>query len=125
MGCFAIAEGINLGYSGGQIEIILPYLGIAAVMVLSTILEKWNQKGNGWLIVVSSSSYIIYLFHTTFEGFAKAVVHKIPMFADGSNQMLFCCNIIMVVACGVVCPIILHRYVLNKTKVTKVLFGLK
>ena len=76
-------------------------------------------------MVVSASSYIIYLFHTTFEGFAKAVVHRIPVFADGSNEILFCINITLVVACGEVCPIILHRYVLNKTKISKVLFGLK
>ena len=76
-------------------------------------------------MLVSASSYIIYLFHTTFEGFAKAVVHQIPVFADGSNEILFCINISIVVACGVVCPIILHRYVLNKTKISKMLLGLK
>lgn len=79
----------------------------------------------GWLTVVAASSYIIYLFHTTFEGFAKAVVHKLPIFADGSNDLLFIMNITIVVVCGVLCPIVLHRYILNKTKVTKVLFGLK
>lgn len=94
-------------------------------MVLSSWLENWYRKGNQWLLVVSASSYIIYLFHTTFEGFAKAVIHKIPFFVDGNNEVLFCFNITLVVACGVICPIILHRYVLNKTKITKVLFGLK
>ena len=94
-------------------------------MAISSWLERWNRKGNGWLLVVSSSSYIIYLFHTTFEGFAKAVVHRIPIFTDGSNEILFCINISLVVACGVVCPIILHRYVLDKTKISKLLFGLK
>lgn len=119
LGCFAVAEGLTLLNMGGQIAVLLPYLGIAAVMALSNLLEKWNRNGNGWLMVVSASNYIIYLFHTTFEGFAKAVVHRIPVFADGSNQMLFCFNIIIVVACGVVCPIILHRYILNKTKILK------
>lgn len=94
-------------------------------MVLSSLLERWNRKRNGWLLDVSVSSYIIYLFHTTFEGFAKAVIHKIPFFVDGNNEVLFCINVTIVVVCGVLCPIILHRYVLNKTKMTKVLFGLK
>ena len=40
-------------------------------------------------MMVAASSYIIYLFHTTFEGFAKAVVHKIPIFVDTSNELLF------------------------------------
>ena len=103
---------------------LLPYLGIAAIMALSSFMEKWNHKSNKWLMVVSSSSYIIYLFHTTFEGFAKAVVHKIPFFADG-NDVLFIINAFIVVGCGVVCPIILYRCVLNKTHVTKLMFGLK
>ena len=80
---------------------LLPYLGIAAIMALSSFMEKWNHKSNEWLMVVSSSSYIIYLFHTTFEGFAKAVVHKIPFFADG-HDVLFIINAFVVVGCGVV-----------------------
>ena len=124
LGFFAIAEGMNLMDMGGQISMLLPYLGIAAIMAFSSLMEKWNSKSNEWLMVVSSSSYIIYLFHTTFEGFAKALVHKIPFFTDG-NDVLFVINAFVVVCCGVVCPIILHRYVLNKTHITKVLFGLK
>ena len=103
---------------------LLPYLGIAAIMAFSSLMEKWNSKSNEWLMVVSSSSYIIYLFHTTFEGFAKAVVHKISFFTDG-NDVLFIINAFVVVCSGVVCPIILHRYVLNKTHITKIMFGLK
>ncbi len=124
LGFFAIAEGMNLMDMGGQISMLLPYLGIAAIMALSSLIEKCNHKSNEWMMVVSSSSYIIYLFHTTFEGFAKAVVHKIPFFTDG-NDVLFIINASVVVGCGVACPIILHRYVLNKTHFTKVLFGLK
>ena len=124
LGFFAIAEGMNLMDMGGQISMLLPYLGIAAIMALSSLIEKWNHKNNEWLMVVSSSSYIIYLFHTTFEGFAKAVVHKISFFTDG-NEVLFIINVFIVVGCGIVCPIILHRYILNKTHVTKLMFGLK
>lgn len=123
-GFFALAESMNLFDMGGQISLLLPYLGIAAVMTLSSLLKKWNHKSNGWLMVVSSSSYIIYLFHTTFEGFAKAVVYKLPFFTDGNGE-LFVINIFVVVGCGVVCPIILHRYILNKTHMTKIMFGLK
>ena len=124
LGFFAIAEGMNFMDMGGQISMLLPYLGIAAIMALSSLIEKWNHKSNDWLMVVSSSSYIIYLFHTTFEGFAKAVVHKISYFTDG-NEVLFIINVFIVVGCGIVCPIILHRYILNKTHVTKLMFGLK
>lgn len=94
-------------------------------MAFSHVLETCKKVNLGWLMQVSASSYIIYLFHTTFEGFAKAVVHKIPIFADGSNELLFCVNIFVVVVCGVACPIVLHRDLLTKTHITKVLFGLK
>lgn len=93
-------------------------------MAFSSWLER-HYKGHRWLTMVAASSYIIYLFHTTFEGFAKAVVHKLPIFADGSNEMLFVVNVAVVVGCGVVCPIVLYRYVLGRTRITKVLFGLK
>lgn len=76
-------------------------------------------------MMVAASSYIIYLFHTTFEGFAKAVVHKNPIFVDTSNELLFIVNITFVVSCGVFAPVILHRYVFNRYSITKVLFGLK
>ena len=110
---------------GGHISMLLPFIGISTVMALSHSLEKRHKDGKGLLMMVASSSYIIYLFHTTFEGFAKAVVYKIPCFADGTNDVLFIFNIFIVVICGVVCPILLHRYVLNKTHITQMLFGLK
>lgn len=104
---------------------LLPYVGIAAVMVLSHNIEKWNMRGKGLLMIVSGSSYIIYLFHTTFEGFAKAAVHKIPIFADSSNELLFIFNVIVVVSCGIIVPVMLHRYVLRRYSITKVFFGMK
>lgn len=110
---------------GGQILSLLPYVGIATVMVLSHNIEKWNMRGKGLLMIVSGSSYIIYLFHTTFEGFAKAVVPKIPIFVDTSNELLFIVNVSIVVSCGVIAPAILHRYVLSRYSITKLLFGLK
>lgn len=124
LGCFVLVEGLKMMYMGGQVSELLPYLGIAAVMEVSVLLEKWNLKGNGWLMTISYSSYIVYLFHTTFEGFAKAMVHKIPFFTNG-NEILFVINVLVVVSCGVVCPIVLHRYVLSRTHITRVLFGLK
>lgn len=125
LGCFALAESLKLMKLGGAISMFLPYIGITAVMALSSHLGKLNFKANGWLIVVSSSSYIIYLFHTTFEGFAKAFIHKMPFFVDSYNVFLFAIDAMFVVACGIICPILLHRYVLCKSKITKTMFGLK
>lgn len=65
LGFFAIAEGMNLMDMGGQISMLLPYLGIVAIMALSSLMEKWNHKSNEWLMVVAllaiSSTFSILL----------------------------------------------------------------
>lgn len=73
-------------------------------------------------MMVSSSSYIIYLFHTTFEGFTKAIVRKLPI--DTDLWYVFVPSVIVVVLAGVIVPMVLHRYVLNRFKLTRMLFGL-
>lgn len=108
-----------------DLMILMPWLGIGTMMVVSTWLsgfaeKKWMQP----LMMVGASSYIVYLFHTTFMGFAKSFVHKVPMM-NGESDLMFCVGTVIVVTAGVVCPVLLHKYVLNRWNVTKVLFGLK
>lgn len=64
---------------------------------------------------------IIYLFHTTFEGFVKAVFRKLPL--DSDLWYVFVPEALVVITCGVVAPIILFK-VFKCYKVTQVLFGL-
>ena len=110
---------------GGEICIViflLPYVGIFFTLELS----KWLSRGsvpaerNGWL-AVAASSYIIYLFHTTFEGFAKAVFRKLPL--DSGLWYVFVPEALTVIACGVVVPMLLYRF-FRRNRVTRVLFGL-
>lgn len=101
---------------------ILPFVGIGMVMALSSQIAKIGAPKA--LIIISSSSYLIYLFHTTFMGFAKAFVHKVSLM-NGESDLWFSIGAFVVVTAGVVCPVLLHRQVLNRWKVTKVLFGLK
>ena len=75
----------------------------------------------GWLMAVSASSYTIYLFHTTFEGFAKAVFRKLPL--DPGLWYVFVAEAAVAVAIGIVAPLLLHR-LLMKHRSTRVLFGL-
>ena len=74
---------------------------------------------------MAPSTYIIYLFHTTFEGFAKAIVHKIPWIVTAENGWMFIAGALFVHTSGVVGPVLLHRYVLVRSRITKFLFGLK
>lgn len=124
--CFACGEGVYLmrctTFMG--FGMILSAIGIWFIIEVSKCICKgWKEERKGhWLMVVSVSSYIIYLFHTTFEGFTKAIVRKLPI--DTDMWYVFVPSVIVVVAAGVMVPIVLHRCVLNRFKLTRVLFGL-
>lgn len=121
-----LIHGNVLDCDNGYLRMVGACCGIVMIMQLSTYLEQSAQSSRlRWLMQVSASSYIIYLFHTTFEGFAKSVAHKMPMLNDGDNVLLFSVSVIVVVNCGVVAPIVLHKYVLQRYRVTRFLFGLK
>ena len=83
-------------------------------------LSKWisQHKVPNWLLVIAASSYIIYLFHTTFMGFTKAMLMKFSFI-----QSMPVLTILIVVISGVVCPVLLHK-LLKFTKVTRFLFGI-
>lgn len=59
------------------------------------------------------------------EGFAKAIVFKIPHPKNINNDGMFLIGAVFVVACGVIIPIILNEKVFKKYTATKLLFGLK
>lgn len=84
-----------------------------------------STRHHSLIMVVSSSSYIIYLFHTTFEGFAKALLHKIPVMANTENDIIFSIGAFFVISCGVIFPILLYEFVLKRYNITRILFGLK
>ena len=125
---FICVDFICLLTNGGILSFLrnmVPFLGIWAVLIISSKLEIFiHKKIFSWLLIVSASSYLIYLFHTTFEGFAKAVIQKVP-FMNDNGGMFFVLGVFIVVICGVLCPIVLHRCFLDKTKISRFLFGLK
>ena len=107
-----------------NINIVLPFIGIWFIIEASKSISKgWGEVNkNSWLMLVSASSYIIYLFHTTFEGITKAMLHRIPF--NSGLWYVFVFESITVVLMGVIIPMILHRWVLKKYKITRILFGL-
>lgn len=127
---FAVVEFLCLSGMGkdtfGILNRIVPFIGIAAVLQLSVQLKQWvaDNKLN-WMLQVSASSYIIYLLHTTFEGFVKAVLSRIPWIWNTDNDLIFCAGAVVVIAAGVVLPVLVHKYILQKFHVTRLLFGLK
>lgn len=103
---------------------LIAIVGVCMIIEMSNIILN-QKKIKNVLVIVSVSSYIIYLFHTTFEGFAKAAIKKIPILYDGSNVTGFSIGAFFVIMCGVIIPIVLHRFVFNKYELTKIMFGVK
>lgn len=97
---------------------VIPYLGIYIMCLMAIIIEKGSSNIVRPILYISSCSFIIYLFHTTFEGFAKAIIEKIV-------PISFTLKAIVVVACGVIFPMLLQKLILERSKVLKGLFGLK
>lgn len=117
---------ILLGEGKTLTNILLPFIGILFVLELSKLIVKVcgiEKSSNHFLLQTAASSYIIYLFHTTFEGFAKAVCHKLPL----NNELwyIFVPEALMVISVGVILPILLYRFLLKKYAITRFLFGLK
>lgn len=104
------------------INIIQPYVGIFCIIEISKLICKINLSKDNFIMLVSSSSYIIYLFHTTFEGFTKAILKKITL--DNSLWYIFSFEALIIIITGIIIPIILYKYIFNRWSITKVLFGL-
>lgn len=105
------------------ISFILPYLGILFIIEISKLICKYNTMDkNNLILKISASSYIIYLFHTTFEGFTKAMFAKLPL--NEGNLYIFLIEACTVILAGIFGPILLHKYILKRWNITKFLFGL-
>ena len=125
---FAVCVIVNQIYGSNEVNLyfIPAFAGILMTMQLSRIVEtKTNADHIKWLMQLSASSYMIYLFHTTFEGFAKALLFKMPYLNNIGDSLIFAIGAAIVVACGVLIPILLNEKVFKKYYITKTLFGLK
>ena len=74
------------------------------------------------LLYCGSASYIIYLFHTTFEGFCKSIITKVLYIQ--SEGILFILGTLFVIGLGIIGPLCLNE-VLKRNAITRFLFGLK
>lgn len=97
--------------------LILPYIGCIAPVALSSMIGR-SIGGNllRSLLSLSSASYIVYLFHTTFEGFAKGLILKV------CPDVSFAWQTIIVVGVGTAGPWILYSLVLKRFELTRRLF---
>ncbi len=103
----------------------LPYIGILAMLNLSFLIERHSTgKLAKYLLAIGSYSFGIYLFHTTFEGFAKTAIAKVaPSLIDPQNTLYFLTSSTIIILTGIILPILLCRLCLNKFKITRFLFA--
>jgi len=120
---FLILYAFNTVY-GVSMSILLPLFGVGAVLAISSIVTKVNESIMKFILIVSSASYTIYLFHTTFEGFAKAILMKIMGKNIVNNDSYFLISSLVIVLFGCIMPIILHNC-FKKNKYLSFAFGIK
>lgn len=119
-----VASEITIAITGYSVEQLPAFL---SVLLFPAIFSKIEQFLHGqWrraILSLAAASYVIYLFHTTFEGFAKSVVFKfvhIPM-----GTIPFIGASIAIISCGIAVPWWLYTDILRKFKATRLMFGLK
>jgi peptidoglycan/LPS O-acetylase OafA/YrhL len=89
------------------VRLWLALVGIAFILCLSRMTAAKDTPVRRFLVWLSATSYTIYLFHTMFEGFAKALLFRMT---TASNVSLpFVAGAIFVILAGVAGPVILHR----------------
>lgn len=124
---FCLLEAMPYIGMGGANSTIIASTGIAFVLKLSYSLEE-RVKITSWgnvILLISTASYIIYLLHTTFEGFAKAVILRFPYLSNLSDDWAFVIGGTIVVGSGVIIPLLLFKYLIVRYEITRAMFGLK
>jgi peptidoglycan/LPS O-acetylase OafA/YrhL len=130
MAFFAILYGVKFmipeeGEITPLINLFLAVSGIFAVMNISMRIDKTTNPVKSLLVKLSFYSYTIYLFHTTAEGFAKSVFHKIPLENYLMSDLCFVFKAFFIIAFGVVIPVIFHKIVVSKSRLLSFLIGVK
>ena len=105
--------------------LFIAFVGIVFISNLSRLIELKMAFTKKILLDVSVCSYTIYLFHTTFQGFAKALILKIPSIVNFENQLVFVFVVLIVILTGVICPMILHKIIIRHSRLFSYLIGAK
>jgi len=117
---YVFRERFDLGAFVPVITFVLALCGIYIVAQFAQFLDVKTKKIRASLLKISTYTYAIYLFHTTFEGFTKAVVLKLLPQNTGST---FIISAFIVILAGVAGPIILHTIVVRYSRLFSYLIG--
>ena len=106
-------------------DLLTSLAGVLFVLSFSELFGKFSEKITKPLLIVAGCSYTVYLFHTTFMGFAKAVVMKLLHGNMVQNELIFIVSGLIVITTGVAVPILLHLFVVKRSKLFSFLIGAK
>lgn len=104
----------------GTLSVVAALLGIGMCLSYSQLLVGVSEKVKTLFFRISAASFVIYLFHTMFEGGAKAVLVKMPI-----TDNCFFIQAFFVIFCGVWFPLLLETFILCRFNVTRFVFGLR
>jgi len=108
------------------LTVCIPFAGIVFILNFSKLIELKTPTIKNILFSGSAYTYTIYLFHTTFEGFAKAILLKLPnSLTETNNQFVFICFGLLVILPGIIGPIILQKIIVRKSRILSYLIGEK
>ena len=99
--------------------VCLALIGICIMLKISQYIELHTQKLKYIFLKLALYSYTIYLFHTSFEGFAKSFFVKYPLTRYLDNSTSFCIMVLIAVSIGIAGPIVLHQTFMRVKKVLK------
>ena len=121
---FYLVKGMNdVNYLIIILSGFLASLSGAIVIVKFAKFVSEKDKIQQVFLSVAACSYTIYLFHTTFEGFAKAVFVKLHLEQYIVHTASFILEAIFVISLGVITPMILHHVITRKSKLFSYLIG--
>ena len=93
------------------------------MMALSVLIDYGRPQPHKGLAALPCSVFLlIYLFHTTFEGVAKALLLRVPLF-ERLDGLVFALLAFVVVAVGIVGPVFVYKWIVARFRVLRVAFG--
>lgn len=126
IGIYTVRSYIEISMIEKVLGICIALSGIVLVLKISKMIGL-KAKLTSIFLNIAVCSYTIYLFHTTFEGFAKSLLMKVPLhiFNLHETTLLFIVFALIVIAIGVIAPIVLHKIVVKYSKLFSYLLGAK
>ena len=101
------------------IDVCLALTGIWITLKISRYIAMNALKLMRLFVKLAMYSYTVYLFHTSFEGFAKSFFIKYPLTEYLNYNTSFCIMVLITVSTGIAGPVFLHHTYLRVKNVLK------